>query len=101
MKRFIISFSKMDGTASHQDIKTDNPKIEGEVEKAIRHHSCYTVSIYDQKNKRDIGYAGAMQPQKLKALFACADYVGANRNVVDFNQSQHHKTINQILNSKA
>lgn len=101
MKRFTISFSNMGGLPSSPDIKTDSPKIEGEIEKAIRHHACYTVSIYDNKNKRDIGYAGALQPQKLQRLFASADTIGANKNVVNFNQSEHHNTISQILNSKA
>ena len=95
-KRFTIQFTDMGGIPACKNINTDTLDIESaDIKSAINNYHTYTVSIYDNHNKKDIGYSFAARKGELADLFKSADFIGANKNVVDFNQSKHHQSINQ------
>ncbi len=95
-KRFTLQFTSQYGIPACKSISTDKLEIDNDINSALSNPDSYTVEVYDNHNKKDIGTAFADNRKQVEQLFKAADVIGANKNVINFNRAETHSLLDKI-----
>lgn len=95
-KRFTVQFTSQYGIPACKSISRDKLEIDKDIDSALSNPNSYTVDVYDNHNKKDIGTAYAGNRKQVEQLFKAADIIGANKNVIDFNRAETHNLLDKI-----